>query len=83
MAYTISASDVREVCGLSDYASRALLSDPALKPIKRSGLKGGNGLRFYRLSNLLHVLRRCSFFTHTMQVALCALDLQRRNQNHA
>lgn len=79
MEHTIAASDVRRVCALSDYASRHVLSDPSLKPIKRSGPRGGNGLRFYRLADILRVLRRCSFFTQSMQVALCALDIQRRN----
>lgn len=83
MDYTISASDVREICELSDYASRPVLGDPSLKPIKRSGPKGGNGLRYYRLLDLLPVLRRCSFFTQPMQVALCILDIQRRNGTHA
>ena len=83
MDHTISASDVRAICGLSDYASRPVLSDPALKPIKRSGPKGGNGLRFYRLSDLLRVLRPCNFFTQSMERALCALDIQRRSRNYA
>ncbi|MEM9309147.1 MAG: hypothetical protein AAGA74_17775 [Pseudomonadota bacterium] len=83
MEHTISASDVREICGLSDYASRHVLGDPALNPIKRSGPKGGNGLRFYRLADLLRLLRRCAFFTQPMQDALCALDIQRRNGTHA
>lgn len=83
MDHTISASDVREICGLSDYASRPVLSDPALHSIKRSGPKGGNGLRHYRLADLLRILRRCEFFTQPMQDALCALDIQRRNRTHA
>ncbi len=83
MDHTISASDVREICGLSDYASRHVLGDPALNPIKRSGSKGGNGLRFYRLADILRVLRRRTFFTKSMQVALCALDIQRRSGTHA
>lgn len=83
MEHTISASDVREICGLSDYASRPVLNDPALKPIKCSGPKGGNGLRHYRLRNLLSVLRTCAFFTSTMEQALCDLDQAQRNQQHA
>ncbi|MEL6643323.1 MAG: hypothetical protein AAFQ79_05255 [Pseudomonadota bacterium] len=83
MDHTISARDIRKICGLGDYASRPILSDPALKPIKRSGPKGGNGLRFYRLADLLRILRRCDFFTQAMQDALCALDIQRRNGTHA
>lgn len=81
MEYTVSAADVREICELSDYASRLVFNDPSLKPIKRSGPKGGNGLRLYRLSDLLRVLRRCTFFTSKMQDALCALDLRNRSES--
>jgi len=83
MAYTISASDVREICELSDYRSRHVLNDPSLHPIKRSGPKGGKGLRYFRLLDILRVLRRCPFFTQAMQDTLCALDIQQRNGNHA
>lgn len=80
--HTICARDVQRICGLTGYAVRNLLNDPALSKtyIKTRGPKGGNGRRFWTLRAMLPVLRQQSYFTRTMERALAQIDLNTRNK---
>ena len=80
--HTICARDVQRICGLTGYAVRNLLNDPALseKFFKVRGPKGGNGRRFWTLRAILPVLRQQPYFTCTMERALTQIDLKTRNK---
>lgn len=80
--HTICARDVQRICGLTGYAVRNLLNDPALseKFIKTRGPKGGNGRRFWTLRGMLPVLRQQPYFTRAMERALTQIDLNTRSK---
>ena len=79
---TICARDIQRVCGLTGYAVRNLLTDPALSNnfLQARGPKGGNGRRFWTFRALLPVLRQQSFFSHAMERDLAQIDLHTRSK---
>lgn len=82
--HTICARDIQHVCGLTGYAVRNLLNDPALSNnyTQARGPKGGNGRRYWSFRSLLPVLRQQTFFTHAMERDLAQIDLRTRSKEH-